>query len=101
MLLSGCAARTPARNASAAGPTTMRNDLVFVTRDECVNTPDMMINLDDALRTLHLPLHYQVVNLGKLRRTDPRIGYPTPTVLYRNRDIFGMPEPRRPFPEPC
>ena len=31
---------------------TMRIDLVFVTRDECVNTPDMMINLDVALRML-------------------------------------------------
>jgi hypothetical protein len=36
----------------------MRNDLVFVTRDDCVNTPDMMIDLDDALRALHLPLDY-------------------------------------------
>ena len=80
--------------------TTMRHDLVFVTRDECVNTPDMMIGLDDALRAMHLPLDYQVVNLGKLPRTDPRVGYPTPTVLYRNRDIFGMPEPTPPYPQP-
>src|SRR5258706_11119994 len=40
--------------------TTMKNDLVFVTRDGCVNTPDMLINLDDALRALGLPLDYQV-----------------------------------------
>lgn len=91
---------TPARNTSAAATTPTRNDLVFVTRDDCVNTPDMLSNLDDALRAMHLPLDYQVVNLGKLPRTDARVGYPTPTVLYRNRDIFGMPEPTPPFPEP-
>jgi hypothetical protein len=98
--LGGCSGRPPASNASTASPTTIREDLVFVTRDQCVNTPDMMINLDDALRALHLPLDYEVVNLAKLSPTDPRVGYPTPTLLYRNRDMFGMPEPKPPFPEP-
>ena len=78
----------------------MRDDLVFVTREGCVNTPDMLLNLDDALRALHLPLDYQVVDLKTLRPTDPRVGYPTPTVLYRNHDLFGMPEPVPPFPDP-
>jgi len=81
-------------------PTSMKNDLIFITRDGCVNTPDMLLNLDDALRALALPLDYQVLNLGTLPATDPRSGYPTPTVLYQNRDLFGMPEPTPPFPEP-
>ena len=42
----------------------MRADLTFITRDECVNSPDMFNNLDDALRRLGLALDYQVVNLG-------------------------------------
>src|SRR5437899_1350319 len=90
-----CGGRTSGERppTSTARPTTMKNDLVFVTRDGCVNTPDMLINLDDALRALGRPLDYQVVNLGGLPPTDPRSGYPTPTVLYRNRDLFGMPEP--------
>jgi hypothetical protein len=78
----------------------MKSDLVFVTRDGCVNTPDMLNNLDDALRALGLGLDYPVVNLSQLPRTDPRTGYPTPTVLVGNRDLFGMPEPAPPFPEP-
>ena len=78
----------------------MRADLVFVTRDGCVNTPDMLLNLDDALRDMGLALDYQIVNLGTLAKADPRTGYPTPTVLYRNRDLFGMPEPTPPYPEP-
>ena len=102
-LACGCAKR-PARTPQAAAPITrprsMRDELVFVTRDGCVNTPDMFNNLDDALRALGLPLDYQVVNLGKLPPTDPRIGYPTPTVLYRDRDLFGMPQPVPPYPEP-
>jgi len=93
----GCS--KPAAQLSAP-PTSMRQDLVFVTRDGCVNTPDMLTNLDDALRALGLPLDYQLVDLAKLAPTDARVGYPTPTVLYRNRDLFGLPEPTPPFPEP-
>ena len=63
-------------------------------------TPDMLLNLDDALRGLGLALDYEVVNLGKLAASDPRTGYPTPTVLYRNRDLFDMPAPVPPYPEP-
>lgn len=100
LVTSACAKRITQPMASPIRPRTMRDDLVFVTRDDCVNTPDMFNNLDDALRALGLPLDYQVVNLGKLPRTDQRTGYPTPTVLYQNRDIFGMPPPTPPFPEP-
>jgi len=34
----------------------MRADLTFLTRDECVNSPDMFNNVDDALRGLGLAL---------------------------------------------
>jgi hypothetical protein len=98
---SGCGGHeAQPRSHVATPPTSMRNDLVFVTRDGCVNTPDMRRNLDAALRALELPLDYQIVNLGTVPPADPRSGYPTPTVLYRNRDLFGMPEPTPPFPEP-
>ena len=100
-LLSGaCQARKPQPVTAAPTRKSVRADLVFITRDGCVNTPDMFNNLDDALRSLNLALDYQVVNLGTLPKSDPRTGYPTPTVLYRGRDVFGMPEPTPPFPEP-
>ena len=77
-------------------------DLTFLTRDGCEHTPDMLNNLDDALRGLKLPLTYPVVNIGTLQKTDLRRGYPTPTVLYKGKgaDIFGMPEPTPPLPDP-
>jgi hypothetical protein len=100
LLASACGKQIPESTASTRRPRSMRADLVFVTRDGCVNSPDMFNNLDDALRALGLALDYQVVNLGKLPKTDPRIGYPTPTVLYRNHDLFGMPQPTPPYPEP-
>ena len=100
-LLSGaCQARKPQPVTAAPTRKSVRADLVFITRDGCVNTPDMFNNLDDALRSLNLALDYQVVSLGRLPQSDPRTGYPTPTVLYRGRDVFGMPEPTPPFPEP-
>ena len=100
LLVCACRDRAPAARTSTQRPTTFKADLVFVTRDGCVNTPDMLANLDDALSALHLPHDYQVINLKTLPIDDPRTGYPTPTVLYRNRDLFDMPEPTPPYPEP-
>jgi hypothetical protein len=81
-------------------PASVKTDLVFLTRDGCVNTPDMVNNLDDALKALGWPTDYQYLDIGKLPRKDARTGYPTPTVLWRGRDLFGMPAPTPPFPEP-
>ena len=78
----------------------VKNDLVFLTRDGCVNTPDMVNNLDDALKALGWKTDYQYLDIGKLRKQDARTGYPTPTVLWKRKDIFGMPVPTPPFPEP-
>ena len=100
LLFGACQAPKPRPATAAPTRRSVRADLVFITRDGCVNTPDMFNNLDDALRSLNLALDYQVVNLGTLPKSDPRTGYPTPTVLYRGRDVFGMPEPTPPFPEP-
>ena len=43
----------------AAAQKSMRADLEFLTRDGCVNTPDMVNNLDDALQTLGWGNDYQ------------------------------------------
>ena len=101
LIAGACTKREPQpTSASANQRRSVRGELVFVTRDDCVNTPDMLLNLDDALRGLGLALDYEVVNIGKLPKSDPRTGYPTPTVLYRERDLFDMPVPVPPYPEP-
>src|SRR5262245_17461982 len=100
LLLCACRERAANPPPATARPSSLKPDLVFVTRDGVTTTPDMAANLDDALSVLRLPLDYQVINLKNLSTTDPRIGYPTPTVLYRNRDLFDMPEPTPPYPEP-
>jgi hypothetical protein len=74
--------------------------LTFLTREGCVNTPDMLVNLDDALIKLGWRRNYQVVDIGGLPATDVRTGYPTPTLLWQSRDIFGLPTPKRPYPPP-
>ncbi len=68
-------------------------DLVFLTRDGCVNTVTMRANLDAALTALTLSIDYQFIDADTLKASDPRAGYGTPTVLYLNHDLFGMPEP--------
>src|SRR5437868_1903521 len=75
-------------------------DLTFLTRDGCVNTPDMVFNLDDALKALGWPTNYQYIDIGTLPKTDVRTGYPTPTLLYKGKDLFGMPVPKPPYGTP-
>jgi hypothetical protein len=78
----------------------MQQDLTFLTRDGCVNTPDMRVNLDDALIKLGWRRNYQEIDIGKLPKTDARTGYPTPTLLWKGHDIFGMAVPKPPYPTP-
>ena len=84
---------------AAPAPKTMK-DLTFLTRADCVNTPDMVNNLDDALKALGWPNDYQFIDIGKLRTGDVRTGYPTPTLLWKGKDIFGLPAPKPPFDVP-
>ena len=71
-------------------------DLVFLTREGCVNTVTMRANLDEALKTLALPNDYQFIDADTLASSDPRGGYGTPTVLHRGQDLFGMEKPSIP-----
>jgi hypothetical protein len=75
----------------------MNIELELITRDGCLNTPAMITRLGQALRALGLDLACSIVDRASLAQTDPRVGYPTPTVLVGNSDLFGMAEPVRPF----
>jgi len=52
-------------------------------------------------RTIGWGNDYQYIDIGKLPKTDARTGYPTATLLWKGKDIFGMPVPMAPFPEPA
>jgi hypothetical protein len=93
-----CTTQQTARQASPADASA--STLVFLTRSGCVNADAMRERLDDALNSMSSTLKYAVVDLETLAETDARRGYPTPTILYENKDVFGLPEPEPPFPEP-
>lgn len=92
MLATGC---TPARE-----PMPISRQLVFLTRGDCANTVTMRANLDDALKGMGAAPDYAFVALESLPPNDPRTGYPTPTILLTDRDLFGMAVPTPPFPQP-
>jgi len=96
--VAGCA--SPSGTRPAPSGDAHSNNLVLLTREGCVNTGILRANLDQALKSLGPPSDYQVVDLAMLPDSDLRRGDPTPTLLYANRDVFGMPEPRPPLPEP-
>lgn len=75
-------------------------ELVFLTREGCVNTATMRGNLDEALKSMGWPSDYQFVDVDTMPEGDARRGYPTPTLLYANKDVFGMTEPTPPYPTP-
>jgi hypothetical protein len=84
----------------AKRPTSLKADLTLLTRDGCVNSPRMAMKLDAALKVLGQLSDYQHINISRLPKTDVRTGYPTPTILYKGRDVFGMATPTPPYPEP-
>jgi hypothetical protein len=90
---------SPATTRGSEGARSM-HDLVFLTRDGCVNTTTMRARLDEALASLGLPTDYQFIDADTLPPTDARAGYGTPTVLYTRSDLFGLPEPPVPHPPP-
>lgn len=94
VIASACQSNEPKASVTSPG-------LVLLSREGCVMTETMRAHLVEALRGLSSPTKpYQVVDLDTLPPEDVRRGYPTPTLLYDNRDVFGLMEPKPPFPEP-
>ena len=93
-----CTTQQTARQTTSA--TANPETLVLLTRGGCVNTDTMRARLDETLKSTGSTLKYEVLDLDTLPATDARRGYPTPTLLYNNRDVFGLPEPQPPLPEP-
>jgi hypothetical protein len=83
----------------AAAPPAMK-PIEFLTREGCVQTTTMRGRLDEAIRGMANGLTYTVIDLDTLPATDARKGHPTPSVLYGGVDLFGMAEPKPPYPEP-
>lgn len=74
--------------------------LVLLTRDGCANTAVMLPRVEAVLQAMNPPPELRLVNLDSLPENDVRRGYPTPTLLYADTDVFGLPEPQPPLPAP-
>lgn len=97
-LMYACGSPATSKHAPPTGP--QASQLVFLTREGCAATARMRTNVDEALKSLGVATSYQVVDLDALSASDVRRGYPTPTLLYGSRDVFGLPEPKPPLPDP-
>ena len=88
---------------SACGAREIRsktNQVEFLTRSGCVQTETMRARLDQAIAASGKALSYATIDLDTLPATDIRKGYPTPTILVDAVDLFDMPAPAPPLPEP-
>lgn len=85
---------------ACAGAPTPDGGIVLVTRAGCEDTDTMRSNLETAARALTPPAEFTVVDLDTLPADDVRRGYPTPTLLFDNRDVFGLAVPTPPLPQP-
>lgn len=86
-------------SACAKGPTA-DDGIVLLTRAGCVDTETMRANLEAAALALTPQAAFTVVDLDTLPADDVRRGYPTPTLLFANRDVFGLSVPKPPLPQP-
>ena len=86
-------------SACASAPTPDAG-IVLLTRAGCVDTAIMRVNVETATRAMTPPAEFTVVDLDALPDDDLRRGYPTPTLLFANRDVFGLAHPKPPLPEP-
>jgi len=48
-------------------------------------------NLDDAVKAFGPKSDFQFINIGTLPSTDARTGHPTPTILWKGVNLYGMP----------
>jgi hypothetical protein len=94
----GCNARRESQPANTSAHKSGR--VVLLTRGSCPLAPTMRSRLDNAMRGLKIKSSYEVLDLDTLQPSDIRRGYPTPTLLVDDRDLFGLPEPQPPLPEP-
>jgi hypothetical protein len=97
-LTCACASAATSRHAPPTDP--RASELVFLTREGCAATVRMRTNVDEALKSLGVGTSYQVIDLDALPASDVRRGYPTPTLLYGNRDVFELSESKPPLPDP-
>lgn len=72
----------------------------LLVRDGCATSQQLEPRLVAALAQHGAGVTFRVIDQGALPSTDPRRGYATPTILIGGHDLFGLPEPVPPFPEP-
>ncbi len=84
MIGAGCASQPPAM------------DVELLGFPDCPNTPVMRENLRDALESVGGGLTFRDVNQESLPESDIRRGWPSPTVLVNDADLFGMAPPATP-----
>jgi hypothetical protein len=59
----------------------------------CPNTPELRDNLKAALASMGKGWTFTDTDQEQSRSSDPRRGWPAPTILVNGRDLFGMPAP--------
>lgn len=85
---------------ACAGTPSPDGAVVLLTRAGCMDSEKMRTSLETAAQALAPPVAFTVVDLDTLPPDDVRRGYPTPTLLFASRDVFGLAEPKPPLPPP-
>lgn len=96
LLVDGCVTGHRAGSADLSPPPGPRVELLV--REGCPMSGDLEQRLSAALEAGSVG--FDVLDQAALSPNDPRRGYPTPTILVDGADLFDLPQPTPPFPEP-
>lgn len=90
-LIGGCASsqtRTDARNGDHAMHT-----IQVLYFDGCPNTPPVIESAKAVAHELGDNWRVEMINLESLPEDDTRRGYGSPTILFKGKDLSGLPTP--------
>lgn len=94
-VLAGCTA-TPGPSTKPLAMHAAQPSIELLGFPGCPNTPALRDNLRAALGSIGEGWTFKDTNQEQLPASDPRHGWPTPTVLVDGRDLFGLLAPATP-----
>ena len=93
VLVSGCVSGTMRDDQHTLNGARVMHTIQVLYFDGCPNTPPVIEAARAVAEDLGEDWEVEMIDLESLPQRDTRRGYGSPTILFEDRDLFGLPEP--------